>query len=559
MTAGQGPADPPASPSGQEPAAQAVAGQNASAGDDATRPSAGAPGADHGAGAAGAGATRAAAPGWRARCRSWRRGLAHSIKLQMVLVFLVLAVVLCGVFVVSVHRVFMVGWREAAQPLLGDYLDRMAEDLMVDERLDVARAQALTRRLPLTLCVCDGDGQVHWSSHAALQGRCQRFCAASVSGHADVFAGAGPAGEPCEAPGPGAGEPGLLTRRLADGHILQFGLDEQVFGGPPVRLGGVLAVVLGLILAAWLYARHLLRPLEGINATVARFGAGDFSAGPAPSGKREDELTALARCLDQMGQDIKHLLDAKRALLLAVSHELRSPLTRARLHAELLPETPEVLPQRDALQHDLREMTTLVEDLLERERLSGSHVALVRTSVTLPALVAEVLAALQSRHPEAASVRVHAAPGLPALTLDAARIRLMLRNVLDNALRHGGSSPGATGNAGAAAGAEQAGAAATAGPRPDPGPVEVHITPRDGGVQLVVRDHGPGVSAELLQRLTEPFFRPDAARLRRTGGVGLGLHLALLVAQAHGGQLQLRLARPGLAVDIWLPADGPRR
>ena len=147
----------------------------------------------------------------------------------------------------------------------------MAEDLMVDERLDVARAQALTRRLPLTLCVCDGDGQVHWSPHAALQGRCQRFCAASVSGHADVFAGAGPAGEHCEAPGPGAGEPGLLTRRLADGHILQFGLDEQVFGGPPVRLGGVLAVVLGLILAAWLYARHLLRPLEGINASLVQF------------------------------------------------------------------------------------------------------------------------------------------------------------------------------------------------------------------------------------------------------------------------------------------------
>ena len=68
------------------------------------------------------------------------------------------------------------------------------------------------------------------------------------------------------------------------------------------------------------------------------------------------------------------------------------------------------------------------------------------------------------------------------------------------------------------------------------------------GLEIVVRDHGPGVDAEVLPHLAEPFFRPDASRERATGGVGLGLHLCKLVALAHGGSFELRNAAPGLEV-----------
>jgi signal transduction histidine kinase len=71
--------------------------------------------------------------------------------------------------------------------------------------------------------------------------------------------------------------------------------------------------------------------------------------------------------------------------------------------------------------------------------------------------------------------------------------------------------------------------------------------------QLIVRDHGPGVDAAALQRLGEPFYRPDAARSRDAGGVGLGLYLCRLVAQSHGGTLQWRLAAPGLEACLRLP------
>jgi signal transduction histidine kinase len=74
-------------------------------------------------------------------------------------------------------------------------------------------------------------------------------------------------------------------------------------------------------------------------------------------------------------------------------------------------------------------------------------------------------------------------------------------------------------------------------------------------VTLTVRDHGPGVPDEQLARLAEPFYRPDSARTRAAGGVGLGLYLCRLVAQAHGGTFVLHNAAPGLAVTVTLPPD----
>jgi len=153
--------------------------------------------------------------------------------------------------------------------------------------------------------------------------------------------------------------------------------------------------------------------------------------------------------------------------------------------------------------------------------------------VDLAALAREVLADLQARHAGAAGVRIQAGPTLPLLNVDPARMRLLLRNLLDNALRHSATAPQ---------------------------PPELHLrvagphsalgTP---GIELTVRDHGPGVPEDQLPHLTEPFFRLDAARTRAQGGVGLGLHLCKLVVLAHGGTLDLRNATPGLAATVCLP------
>jgi len=108
------------------------------------------------------------------------------------------------------------------------------------------------------------------------------------------------------------------------------------------------------------------------------------------------------------------------------------------------------------------------------------------------------------------------------------RLKLLLRNLIDNALRH-------------SAGAAQA-------------PVLSLQRAADGRIVLAVRDFGPGVSDAQLQRLAEPFYRTDSARARATGGVGLGLYLCRLIAQAHGGELSFRRAEPGLEVTVLLDA-----
>ncbi|MDO9165913.1 MAG: ATP-binding protein, partial [Rhodoferax sp.] len=278
--------------------------------------------------------------------------------------------------------------------------------------------------------------------------------------------------------------------------------------------------------------RRLLRPLDDIRAGALRFGQGDFAqAIPVHHAARPDELGELAATINTMGGDIHQMLEAKRALLLAISHELRSPLTRARLNTELLPESPDVQPSRDALLRDLGLMRDLITDLLESERLASPHAALHREPTDLAALVAEVTASL----PGAAAVQQHIDPGLPAVALDRTRVRLLLRNLLDNALRH----------------------SADASQRPSlqvqadkPGEEQG----KGQGVRITVRDHGPGVPEDQLPHLAQPFYRADAARERATGGVGLGLYLCKLVAQAHGGTFSVRNARPGLEVQVVLPA-----
>jgi signal transduction histidine kinase len=191
-----------------------------------------------------------------------------------------------------------------------------------------------------------------------------------------------------------------------------------------------------------------------------------------------------------------------------------------------LPEAAEVLAQRQALLRDLALMRDLVTDLLESERLGQGHAALHLEPTDLGALAREVVAQLTAGA-GVEPVRLEIAPGLPGLPVDRSRLRLLLRNLLDNALRH-------------SAGAAQA--------------PELALRPEGKGVCIVVRDHGAGVEEAALAQLAQPFYRPDASRERATGGVGLGLYLCRLVALAHGGSFAIRNVQPGLEVRVVLPA-----
>lgn len=425
---------------------------------------------------------------WKETRHRWR----YSLRLRLVTVFLLLALGMVAVFLGGMQRALSTGWRDAARPLVADYMDRLVADIGTPP--SVERAQALTARLPIAIRI-EGP-QVNWQSHPSRPG--QRGARAGISD--------------------------WLSRSTADGHRVSFGWGTLPWQGEPHTWGWItLALLLGLIAVAYRYVRRLLRPLDDIRAGAERFGRGVFDE-PIPL-RRRDELGELAQRINTMAHDIEAMLDAKRALLLALSHELRSPLTRARLNAELLPTTTDGLGagerERAALLRDLGEMRDLITDLLESERLASPHAALQREPVDLAALVRDVVADM----PEAGFVTLALAPGLPLLALDRTRMRLLLRNLLGNALHYS--------------------AAAVQPPR-------INLYPETGGVVLEIRDFGPGVDAEQLAHLTEPFYRTDSARQRATGGVGLGLYLCQLVAQAHDARLEVQNAGPGLRIRVLL-------
>ena len=424
----------------------------------------------------------------------------HSLGARLVMLFLVFALAVTVTFLGGMQSALRFGWHDYAQPLVSNYVDGLVAQIGTPP--DVEKARALAARLPLRIRI---EGPVvNWSSHPNdRRDELRRFARPERERNGSAW---------------------RPVRVLADGHRISFGLANLARGDDspedePRLIGWVtLAVLLVLTALAYLTVRRLLRPLNDIRAGALRYGSGDFSQ-PIPT-RRHDELGDLATQINGMADGLHHLLDAKRQLLLAISHELRSPLTRARLNAELVDESD----ARSALLRDLSEMRDLITDLLESERLAGGHSALQTEPTDLNALVRELVSAQFGER----GIRLDLAPDLPALRLDPTRVKLLLRNLLDNALRHG----------------------AEAGEPP-----VVSTSRQDQGVLLGVRDHGPGVTEAQLQQLGGAFYRADAARARSTGGVGLGLYLCRLVAEAHGGSLVIRNAQPGLAIDVRLPTS----
>jgi signal transduction histidine kinase len=426
-----------------------------------------------------------------------RHALNHSLRVRLVVLFVMLAMAMTLTFLGGMQRALKLGWREAARPLVADYVDHLVADLGLPP--SVQRAQDLSERLPITLRI--SGPVVNWQSDPAPHHHNARRSPHLNGGDEEARGNEQP----------------LLERTTADGHRIEFGLHLSLGQDEPRRVGWItLGVLLAFTALAYLYLSRLLRPLQDIRAGARRFGSGDFGS-PIPV-RRRDELGSLAIDINGMAGALHDMLEAKRALLLAISHELRSPLTRARLNTELLPDTGDGQALRTSLLRDLAIMRDLITDLLESERLGQGHSVLHLEPTPLADLVRSVATELGLGEPQ-----LHLPSAGPTLMLDASRVRLLVRNLLDNALRHGAQAL-------------------------EPVQIGLNQEPTSGRWILRVRDHGPGVPEASLPHLTQPFYRPDAARTRQAGGVGLGLYLCQLVAQAHGAQWTLRNAQPGLEV-----------
>ena len=280
-------------------------------------------------------------------------------------------------------------------------------------------------------------------------------------------------------------------------------------------------ILLGLffLMLGYLSVRWLFRPIRAIRTGAAHIGRGNFNH--RITNIRRDQLGDLAEDINTLAGDVESMLDAKRALLLGISHELRTPLSRMRLNIEFLDDEE----QKEDIKAEIVEMEKIVAALLEAERLSVRHVKLARTEVVVGELVSELLDDFFSRERE----RIDVTEPAESITakLDEARITLLLKNLLSNALRYS---------------------------KPEDGQVELHYRTDGKNIIFMVCDHGPGLTAEQARHIGEPFYRSDPSRARTSGGTGLGLYLAKLVAQAHGGTLELfDTDAPGASFEVRLP------
>jgi two-component system sensor histidine kinase CpxA len=309
-------------------------------------------------------------------------------------------------------------------------------------------------------------------------------------------------------------------------------------GHPPLEPGLLIPRLLLMVLVVggicWLLARQLTSPVSRLRATARQLTRGDLTARVGGTvSRRKDEIGDLARDFDTMAERVEALVGSQQRLLRDISHELRSPLARLGVALELARQQAggETGEQLDRMERETAQLNELIGKLLAVSRLETGPDTLERSRLDMNGLLGGIVAdAAFEAEARGCRVVLRADEGC-SLTGNADMLRSAVENVVRNAVHH--TAEGSV--------------------------VEVAMerTGASGGLQLTVRDHGPGVAEEQLDDLFRPFFRTTDARERLTGGSGLGLAISAGAISAHGGTIRAENAPDGggLLVEINLPGE----
>jgi two-component system sensor histidine kinase CpxA len=331
----------------------------------------------------------------------------------------------------------------------------------------------------------------------------------------------------------------LIALPLGGGYVLVAGVPHPTplkkFLDPyglTLRLGAALLTA-GIL--SFFLARSISTPIRKLQDAARRLSDGDLSARVVPSlGGRRDEIAELGRDFDRMGERIGSLLESQRRLLRDISHELRSPLARLNVALGLARRNAgaEAQVPLDRMEREAERLNALIGELLSLSLMESDTRGIERVPVDLQLLLREI-AADADFEAAGANRKVVIVREEPAIVAGVPELlRRAIENVVRNAVRF---TPEGT--------AVEIGLSRTAaGPRP--------------AATISVRDRGPGVPAESLDKLFEPFYRVADARDRKTGGTGIGLAIARRAVRLHGGDVRASNApEGGLEVILQLPAS----
>ena len=274
-------------------------------------------------------------------------------------------------------------------------------------------------------------------------------------------------------------------------------------------LAGLVAGVVGILLVL-LLSRRMLGSIGNLTAAARRLGRGDLSSRVSVRGS--DEVAELGHAFNNMADALEDSERQRRAMVSDVAHELRTPLANIQGHIEAMQDglmQPNA-DNLDTVHQQTLHLNHLISDLRLLAETEAKELSLSMEPTEIGEIVNDAVGSFRL-HADSASIRISTeiADGLPAVSVDRLRIRQVLGNLLDNAIRH--TSAG--------------------------GEVTVTARRQDGRVRVEVADTGTGIPPDALPHVFDRLYRADPSRDRATGGSGLGLTIARQLVEAHGGTI----------------------
>jgi signal transduction histidine kinase len=306
---------------------------------------------------------------------------------------------------------------------------------------------------------------------------------------------------------------------------------DQMFVSGHDAFFAVLAAVYATALTAWavrLLGRRALDDVDAVRATLASVGEGRRDIRTGVRGR--DEIARLAADVDAMVARLEAEEGARRSLIAAVSHDLRTPITALRLLADAIDD--EVVDAETRREYaarigtHVRALGALIDDLFELTRLESGDLTWTMERVRVDALLHETIEAMRpAAEAEEVTVTAELDASIAVARANPEKLQRVLFNLIQNAIRH----------------------------TPPDGSVTVRAESVGGGIEIEVADTGSGIDGEHRTRVFEPFYRADSAR--SDGGAGLGLAVSRAIVEAHGGTIWLEDAPVGARVRFRLPSE----